>query len=176
MAATPDGKGYWLVASDGGIFSYGDATFHGSMGGAAAQLPRRRPGRGRPGHGGYWEVAADGGIFSFGAPFYGSTGSLHLNAPIVGMGANARRFGLPLRGVRRRASSPTTRLLRVDGWQAAQQTGRLHGGLIIRPFSSIRGSASSRVDRARHHRHAARVVNAALERLERLERWSGWIK
>jgi hypothetical protein len=38
--------------------------------------------------GGYWEVAADGGIFSFGAPFYGSTGSLRLNAPIVGMEAN----------------------------------------------------------------------------------------
>jgi CSLREA domain-containing protein len=34
----------------------------------------------------YWEVAADGGIFSFGgAPFYGSTGSMHLNKPIVGM-------------------------------------------------------------------------------------------
>ena len=27
MAATPDGKGYWLVASDGGIFNYGDAAF-----------------------------------------------------------------------------------------------------------------------------------------------------
>ena len=32
MAATPDGKGYWLVASDGGIFSYGDAVFFGSTG------------------------------------------------------------------------------------------------------------------------------------------------
>ena len=30
MAATPDGKGYWLVASDGGIFNYGDAVFYGS--------------------------------------------------------------------------------------------------------------------------------------------------
>ena len=30
MAATPDGKGYWLVASDGGIFAYGDASFYGS--------------------------------------------------------------------------------------------------------------------------------------------------
>ena len=37
MASTPDGKGYWLVASDGGIFSFGDAAFHGSMGGHAAQ-------------------------------------------------------------------------------------------------------------------------------------------
>ena len=26
MASTPDGRGYWLVASDGGIFSYGDAV------------------------------------------------------------------------------------------------------------------------------------------------------
>ncbi|MHB1535017.1 MAG: glycoside hydrolase family 26 protein, partial [Acidimicrobiales bacterium] len=34
---------------------------------------------------GYWLVAADGGIFSFGdAAFYGSTGALHLNQPIVG--------------------------------------------------------------------------------------------
>ena len=32
MAATPDGGGYWLVASDGGVFSYGDAAFHGSAG------------------------------------------------------------------------------------------------------------------------------------------------
>ena len=27
MTATSDGNGYWLVASDGGVFSYGDATF-----------------------------------------------------------------------------------------------------------------------------------------------------
>ncbi|MHB8287723.1 MAG: hypothetical protein ACYDEY_00500 [Acidimicrobiales bacterium] len=30
MAATSDGKGYWLVGSDGGIFSFGDAKFYGS--------------------------------------------------------------------------------------------------------------------------------------------------
>ena len=27
MAATPDGRGYWLVASDGGIFSFGVRPF-----------------------------------------------------------------------------------------------------------------------------------------------------
>jgi hypothetical protein len=32
MASTPDGKGYWLVARDGGIFTFGDATFFGSTG------------------------------------------------------------------------------------------------------------------------------------------------
>jgi hypothetical protein len=34
---------------------------------------------------GYWEVASDGGLFSFNAPFYGSTGGMPLNAPIVGV-------------------------------------------------------------------------------------------
>ncbi len=34
MAATPDGKGYWLVAADGGVFAFGDAGFYGSMGGS----------------------------------------------------------------------------------------------------------------------------------------------
>ena len=84
MASTPNGKGYWLVASDGGIFSFGDAAFHGSMGGS----PLNQPVVGMaddPATGGYWEVAADGGIFSYTAPFFGSTGSLHLNRPIVGM-------------------------------------------------------------------------------------------
>ena len=30
MAATPTGKGYWFVAADGGVFSFGDAHFLGS--------------------------------------------------------------------------------------------------------------------------------------------------
>jgi len=35
---------------------------------------------------GYWTDAADGGIFTFGNKrFFGSTGSIHLNAPAVGM-------------------------------------------------------------------------------------------
>ena len=34
VAATLDGGGYWLVASDGGIFAFGDATFFGSTGAA----------------------------------------------------------------------------------------------------------------------------------------------
>jgi hypothetical protein len=37
---------------------------------------------------GYWLVGADGGLFTFGsAQFHGSTGSLHLSKPIVGMAA-----------------------------------------------------------------------------------------
>jgi len=36
---TSDGKGYWFVASDGGIFSFGDAAFHGSTGGTPLNAP-----------------------------------------------------------------------------------------------------------------------------------------
>jgi hypothetical protein len=44
--------------------------------------------------GGYWLGAGDGGIFAFGsAPFYGSTGGLHLNQPIVGMAATPDGHG-----------------------------------------------------------------------------------
>jgi hypothetical protein len=73
MAATPDGNGYWEVASDGGIFSFGTAAFHGSMGGQPLNEPivGMAPG---PAGNGYWELAADGGVFSFGMPFYGSRG------------------------------------------------------------------------------------------------------
>ena len=39
MAATPDGRGYWLVASDGGIFAYGDAGFYGSAGSSTLNRP-----------------------------------------------------------------------------------------------------------------------------------------
>jgi hypothetical protein len=39
MAPTLDGNGYWLVATDGGIFSYGDAEFYGSMGGRRLNEP-----------------------------------------------------------------------------------------------------------------------------------------
>ncbi len=78
-------EGYWNDASDGGIFSYGSAVFHGSMGGQHINAPMVGMAE-TPGPGGYWEVGSDGGIFSFGnALFHGSTGSLRLNAPIVGM-------------------------------------------------------------------------------------------
>jgi hypothetical protein len=39
MAPTPSGLGYWEVASDGGIFTFGDAQFLGSMGGQHLNAP-----------------------------------------------------------------------------------------------------------------------------------------
>ncbi len=73
------------MASDGGIFSFGDATFYGSTGSITLNKPVVGMAA-TPDGGGYWEVASDGGIFSFGdAQFYGSEGGQPLNAPIVGM-------------------------------------------------------------------------------------------
>jgi hypothetical protein len=87
IAAAPTGNGVWVVATDGGVFSYGTATFHGSLGGVHLNAPVVGMASTPDGHG-YWLVAADGGIFSFGsATFHGSLGALHLNAPIVGMAA-----------------------------------------------------------------------------------------
>jgi hypothetical protein len=99
---------YWLVAADGGVFTYngpGDigssAYFLGSTGcltlnrpvvGLVASPDTTDVGAntacqsGPEPPGGYWMVASDGGIFAFGnAAFLGSTGCLRLNRPIVGM-------------------------------------------------------------------------------------------
>jgi subtilisin family serine protease len=87
IANGPTGKGYWLAASDGGIFSYGNATFLGSTGAITLNKPTVGMAATPTGQG-YWLVASDGGIFSFGdAKFYGSTGNIALNKPIVGMAA-----------------------------------------------------------------------------------------
>ena len=62
-----------MVASDGGIFSFGDAVFHGSTGGTRLNQPVMGlvP---DPDNVGYWLVARDGGVFAFAAPFRGSMG------------------------------------------------------------------------------------------------------
>ena len=86
-------QGYWQVAADGGVFSFGNAAFYGSMGG----LPLNQPIVGitaGPDDQGYWEVASDGGLFSFGdAVFYGSMGGHPLNEPIVGIATTPDRQG-----------------------------------------------------------------------------------
>ena len=77
--------GYWQVASDGGVFTFGSAGFYGSTGSMRLNKPVVGMAQ-TPDHRGYWLVASDGGVFSFGdAGFYGSTGSMILNKPIIGM-------------------------------------------------------------------------------------------
>jgi WD40-like Beta Propeller Repeat len=92
-ASTLSGNGFWTAASDGGVFTFGNAKFLGSMGGR----PLNEPVVGMaatPSGGGYWEVASDGGIFSFGdARFYGSMGGKSLNKPVVGMASDPATGG-----------------------------------------------------------------------------------
>jgi hypothetical protein len=83
MAADDATGGYWLVASDGGVFAF-NAPFLGSTGNIALAKPvvgMQALANGR----GYRFVASDGGIFSYGAPFYGSTGAIQVGEPVVGM-------------------------------------------------------------------------------------------
>lgn len=83
MAPTADMGGYWLAGADGGVFSFGDARFRGSLAGtrlAAPIVDIESSGSG------YLLVGADGGVFSFGgAPFFGSLAGRPLAAPIVGL-------------------------------------------------------------------------------------------
>ena len=81
------GSGYWLAASDGGIFAFGHSSFFGSTGSIHLNQPIVGMAA-TSDDAGYWLVASDGGIFAFGAAFFGSMGGSHLNAPIVAMAAS----------------------------------------------------------------------------------------
>jgi hypothetical protein len=72
ICATPSGHGYWVCGSDGGVFTYGDARFHGSLGGVDLDAPITAMAA-TPDGGGYWLLGADGGVFTFGnAEFHGA--------------------------------------------------------------------------------------------------------
>jgi CHAP domain len=82
MASTQSGDGYWMVASDGGIFAYGDAHFYGSLGGVpianwVASMAVTPSGNG------YWMANADGAVYHFGdAVAYGNNLSAPRTEPI----------------------------------------------------------------------------------------------
>ena len=85
MDGTRDDGGYELAGADGSVFTFGDATSHGGLGGSHLNQPVVALAATSDG-GGYWLVASDGGIFTFGdATFHGGLGGTHLNQPIVGM-------------------------------------------------------------------------------------------
>lgn len=87
IAATPHGTGYWLVASDGGVFNFGSAHFYGSKGHSHLTAPVVGMAA-APDGGGYWLVTSKGGVFSFGdARFFGSNVHSHLSGRVVAMAA-----------------------------------------------------------------------------------------
>jgi hypothetical protein len=74
IAATPDGKGYWVVQSDGTVSHFGDAVFYGDIltTGAVPTVPIVGV-TATPTGKGYWLLGADGGVFTYGdAAFDGS--------------------------------------------------------------------------------------------------------
>ena len=89
----PSGSAYWLVASDGGVFTFGGAAFHGSAGGLTLNKPVVGIAPTLDGQG-YWLAASDGGVFNYGrAGFFGSMGGKPLNKPVVGIATGAEGGG-----------------------------------------------------------------------------------
>jgi hypothetical protein len=87
MEATPNGRGYWLLASDGGVFAFGNARFFGSTGAMPLNAPIVAMAPTYTGRG-YWLVASDGGVFAFGdATFHGSRGASPPPSGVVGIAA-----------------------------------------------------------------------------------------
>jgi hypothetical protein len=88
-AAAVGSNGVYLVAEDGGVFAFGDATFRGSLPGLNI-TPNESVVGILPQAGGYFLVAADGGVFAFGTTqFQGSipgiTPAITLNESITAM-------------------------------------------------------------------------------------------
>ncbi|MGA2519358.1 MAG: hypothetical protein ABSG81_00885 [Acidimicrobiales bacterium] len=79
--------GYRSVASDGGVFAFGNYPYCGSMGGAPVTAPVVGMAT-TPDKAGYWLASSDGEVFAFGdAVPYGSMAGSALSRPIVGMAA-----------------------------------------------------------------------------------------
>jgi hypothetical protein len=130
IAATQDGRGDWLVAADGGVFTVGDARFHGSLGGRS--LPAPIVGiAASPSGGGYWLVGADGSVYAFGdAPALGAANRLHLAEPIAGIAATPDGRGYWLVG--------------ADGGVFSYGDARFHGSATdLPPSDPVVGVAAS---------------------------------
>ena len=103
IASTPSGLGYWVLevglSGAGTVAPFGDADFFGDTQTLIEQTQTAFNGEpvglvATPSGQGYWEVWSDGGVFGFGdAGFFGSTGGIQLNKPIIGMAATATGMG-----------------------------------------------------------------------------------
>ncbi len=95
IAATIDGKGYWVAQADGTVTAFGDAHSYGSLASTEASASKIVGiARTYDGHG-YWLVAADGHVFTLGdADAYGSAPDNSTSeGPVVGIAATPDGHG-----------------------------------------------------------------------------------
>jgi hypothetical protein len=93
IAAVPDGSGYRLASTHGGVFTYGTARYYGGMAGDAIADPIVGIAA-VPDGTGYWLVSSDGGVFTYGtARYYGGMGGQALASPMVGIAASPTGHG-----------------------------------------------------------------------------------
>ena len=88
------GSGHWLIARDGGVFTFGHATFAGSA--ANQRAGRRFTGAAATARDGYWVVREDGAVYPFGSASttFGPASVIRgLRAPIVGIATTPDRRG-----------------------------------------------------------------------------------
>ncbi len=82
-----------MLAADGSVYAFGDATYHGSRGGRwtdGAVVGMAVD----PVTGGYWLVTSKGAVYGEDAPNYGSASEHALASPIVGIAAAPDGNGL----------------------------------------------------------------------------------
>ena len=96
MVPSNDGGGYFMVASDGGVFAFGDAFFAGSCpgiggcsGSAVAVMPDASGN-------GYWIVTNTGNVYGFGdAAYYGSPGHGTVSSAVAETAASCSAMEWP---------------------------------------------------------------------------------
>ena len=128
MAVDPATGGYWLVASDGGIFSF-HAPFLGSTGNIVLNQPI--VGRASPSGAGYRFVAADGGVFAYGAAFYGTPVFASAPAPTPAPGPTPSGIQASFNCT----GSVSNGTFFVASWTKARPGLVLNGGYVSLPWS-----------------------------------------
>ena len=84
IAASSNGRGYWIATANGNVFCFGDAGSYGSRAAPTGHIAAIVA----TGRGGYWLATSTGVVFSFGdAPSHGGAAISALSTPVVAMAA-----------------------------------------------------------------------------------------
>ena len=90
IAASSNGRGYWIATANGNVFCFGDAGSYGSRAAPTGHIAAIVA----TGRGGYWLATSTGVVFSFGdAPSHGGAAISALSTPVVAMAATPMGHG-----------------------------------------------------------------------------------